>query len=257
MLVLETKGDALNPATAFFTKVKPAIEKLEHVKWCNLADRWISYDTRADTPHHHNLKQSFEFRDAVERYSYLAKTNDKTGIPKHFKRTFETSRIIKNKYYSILGNNNMFKYQLIKKNHSFNTFINTPGHEQYKILRQFKHDQDAIKQVFHITDINSNAPVGYYGLSHCIDDSEGLYQVFLSLDDVYANVTGDQQEILLDGLYLHLHEQLGCIFDQIKHDAPDILTVCHNERFSTLFELVVSNICDERDIEFMPCIESH
>lgn len=249
MLVLETCSQALNPATAFYHKVKPAIETLRGVKWCNLAGRKTAQEECLQAPYHHNLNKYYEFKDALYRYSYLAKTNDKQGIPSQLRKTFATSIISHHKYYYFSGINNMLKIKETSQNTSLKSFAHTKADTAYKHLRQLRHDENEVKQVFHFEDLSTNQLVGFYGLTHSIDYSYGDCEVIISLDSLYCQLPlpvsdstpADTAEgDWLDYFYLHLEEQVRKIFSAVDHKSPQIITTCEDEDFLELLDLAVN-----------------
>jgi hypothetical protein len=94
MLILDTTS----PDLLFVDKVVPALKKLKNTTGCEINKR-INKDS-----YFHDLCLSHEFRDAVERYSYYAKTNQKSYVPASIKKTFNTSQITHKKYYDLENN---------------------------------------------------------------------------------------------------------------------------------------------------------
>lgn len=249
MLAVETKANELNPMTVFFHKIKPAINALKGVKWCNLAERQKQLNQKAVAPYHHNLKIEHEFRDAVLRYSYLAKTNDKANIPPSFVKTFQPCQIQHNKYYSIAGKNNMLKISEIHKSQSFNVFPDLAANKIYKAARKFKHVDDEVVRFFHFNDVDTNETVGFYSLSFSHDNDEGVMDLVIALGDVYIN-DPDKYTNWLDSFYFHLEEQVSVFFSTINDldQQPIITTYCDNDKALEILDLVVESVCLEHDV---------
>jgi len=101
MLVLDIAG-INDPDSLFVDKVIPTISNLKHV----MNDGCVINLRRNQDSYYHDLLDSAEFEDAIERYSYLAKTNYKKYVPQKYQRAFSSSQIKDTKYYD-LGDNNM------------------------------------------------------------------------------------------------------------------------------------------------------
>lgn len=249
MLVIDTKSDDLNPMTVFFHKVVPAILTLEGVNSCNLAPRQQDATYKCRAPYHHDLKLDHEFRDAVLRYSYFAKTNDKAQVRQYFKKAFNTSQIKNNKYYCILGESNMLKINPIHKSHRFTVFNTKALNARYKAARQFKPDAAAIQQFFHFTDSTTNEIVGYYSLSYCSGVIDGVTDLAIELGDFYIT-DPTQYDNWLDSFYLHLEEQVAHIVSTTNgmDQQPIVNTYCDNPCGQELLDLVVGTVCHDYEI---------
>ena len=250
MLAVETKSAELNPMTMFFYRVKPKIDTLKGIKWCNLAKRQKQLNQKSFAPYHHNLKIDHEFRDAVLRYSYLAKTNDKAGVPVNFVKKFQSSHLKNNKkYYCIIGKNSMLKISEIHKSHTFTVFPELKVNKIYKAARQFKHTDDEVVRMFHFDDIATNETVGFYRLSFSHDNDEGVTDLVIALGDVYIN-DPEKYTNWLDSFYFHLEQQISAFFSTMNSvdQQPIITTYCDNEKALEILDLVVESVCFEYDV---------
>lgn len=254
MLILETKN--FNPATVFYHVAHAAIMKLKNVEGCDLNPRWFR-DGKKAAKYTHDLKKDYEFRDAVERYSYFAKVNDKNNIDAIYKK-FATSQIKNNKYYSILGTANMIKIKQIKKNEKLQFGDDIAINRKYVNLRLTKNDETEIKSVYHFIDTgDNNKTIGFYGYSYTTDIDSDHYILNISIDDLYVDPMYskiDESSGSFDVLYLHLRDEMSKILGNVKDEITDqqklmINSMAYeNEVLEELLGLVVRSAAKEHSL---------
>lgn len=207
MLVMECKdlGDADN---LLINIIKPAIQSRPCVMDCVLNKR------QNKDSYFHDLSKTAEFYDAVQRYSYYAKTNDKDYVPAHFKKTFSSSHINNPKYYSMDGNT-MFKTNLIKQKNNVQFIQDEALITRYNQLKLFRNSDTESKLCFSIDNLQNNKAIGFYGLSFEIEEN----QLHLSLDDLC--IAHDYQKAdWLDAVFADLFIQVQHIINKYQDDEP-------------------------------------
>lgn len=196
MLALETSDPHINPSTVFYTKVRDTLKKIKGVEWCNLHERKHYGAVPKGMTYHHNLSQPDEFSDAIERYSYLAKTNDKANLPSCYKRTFDSSRVQHNTYYNKLGLGNSLKIDQVSKNSAFNSFGDGDTGQRYIKLRQAKPKPGEVKKIFHISNLSNSLLIGCYGFSYSLESGENGKTLKFSIDDFFIDADTLKKRIL-------------------------------------------------------------
>jgi len=149
MLVLDTtKPDPL------FLKVQQALKALKSCHGCefNLRKNKDSY--------YHLLNDPAELDDAVTRYSYLAKINQKKHLPLHIKKTFNTSRIIKDQILN--KDESMIKISRIPASQTF-TCDNEGVADSFNIeIKNQRLKGDDIRLCFAVHDTVTDQSIGCY-----------------------------------------------------------------------------------------------
>lgn len=196
MLALETKDPHINPSTVFYTKVKSALEKIDGVEWCSLHERKYYGAVPKGMTYHHNINQPEEFSDAIERYSYLAKTNDKANLPSCYRRSFDSSRVQHNTYYNKLGIANVLKIDQASKNSAFHSFGDGDTGQRYIKLRQAKPKPGEVKKIFHISNLSNSLLIGYYGFYYSLVSGKNGSTVIFSIDDFFIDADNLKRRIL-------------------------------------------------------------
>jgi hypothetical protein len=255
MLVLDCRNQ--NPATVFYLKVLPVILALKNVEGCDLNGRW-KHKQNGTAKYYHDLKLDHEFRDAVERYSYMAKTNDKKGIPATIKKTFATSQIKHNKYYAILGTSNMLKIKPIQKNEKLQFSNDLKLNQKYLNFRKCRVTPESHKRMFHFVDTaNNNKSIGFYGYSYDCESFDDLYVLSVEIDDLYldsAYIDSDTNMSHFDSLYLHLRSEVSRLIltakDAMTSDQKLMVNaVAHfNEMLEEMLIMIVTAECLEHSI---------
>lgn len=251
MLILDCK--IFNPLTVFYHPALPAILALNNVEGCDLNPRWDWKDKKT-ARYTHDLKKDYEFRDAVERYSYFAKDNDKNKVVAIYKK-FATSQIKNNKYYSILGTENMIKIKQIQKNEKLTFGIDAAINRKYENLRLTKNDETEIKSIYHLIDTSeNNKTIGFYGSSYSSDIDSQHYILNISIDDLYVEPRYskiDESSGCFDSIYLHLRDQisriLGYVKDEIKDQQKLMINAMayENPIMDDVLSLVISSTVEE------------
>lgn len=248
MLIIECTANHINPMTVFFHKVRSAILSLKNVKWCNIPKRQLK-------PHnlHHCLKQPIEFMDAITRYSYLAKINNKQGVKGKFKKAFATSQINHYRYYSLLGNHIMLKIKPIQKNNTFSVFSDHNINQQYIRTRQYKNSDNETKNIFHFENIKNNKIVGYYSLSHSIalDDESDVKDLMICLDGLFIEDAYREDNEWFEIFLLHLNSEIEKIITS-NHlgDSPIIQIFSEQEPWLEALNWAVQIACDDQGISY-------
>lgn len=255
MLVLDCKN--LNPATVFYHSVLPVIKALKNVEGCVLNPRWHWKDKKT-AKYTHDLKKDYEFRDAIERYSYFAKENDKNKVVTIYKK-FATSQIKNNKYYSILGTENMIKIKQIHKNEKLQFSSNDAAlNKKYINFRKTVNDENETKSMYHFVDTSeNNKAIGYYGYSYGADIDNEHYILIISIDDLYIEpmyLKIDSPSSCFDVLYLHLRDEMNKVLGQVKNELKDHQKLMINSMayenlaLEELLGLVVSSAAEEHSL---------
>lgn len=207
MLVMEAK-DLGDPDNLLINIIKPAIESRPCVMSCVLNKR------QNKNSYFHDLSKTAEFYDAVQRYSYHAKTNNKDFVPAHFKKTFSSSHINNPKYYSMDGTT-MFKTNLIKQKNNVQFIQDEALISRYNQLKLFRNSDTERKLCFSIDNLQNNKAIGFYGLSFDFDAN----QLHLSLDDLC--IADDYKEAdWLDVVFADLFMQVQHIISQYQDHEP-------------------------------------
>jgi hypothetical protein len=244
-----------NPDKVFYHTVLPSIRSLKNVEGCTLNPRW-KYKTNKTAKYYHSLKVDYEFRDAIERFSYFAKTNDKLNIPSTIKKTFATSQIKNNKYYAILGANNMLKIKQIKINESLKFSDDNTINNKYSNFRKLINDSDESKLMFHIVDTATNENIGFYGYTYCIESFDESYIVSIEIDDlyVYSDYLNRNNNNFFDILSLHLRDEVSQILLKAKSEIKDgqklvVGTHAHfNQTVDEILKMVVTSSAMEHSL---------
>lgn len=213
------------------TILVPAIKKMDDVRDCKINQRQCDKKTIF-----HNLKKVHEFYDAVDRYSYLAKTKSKDYVHNAFEKSFGKTANIDKKYYSLEGNT-MLKIQEIKQANNVK-FVNDACIEaEYNSLKEFKNTDTETKLMFTIEDLQVNKAAGFYGLSY--DFSDDVLQ--LSFDSFYiaqdyANAGWD------DVLYPQLVHQIQVILASLKPVNGEVLVCLSAQLIEEAEELLIAAV---------------
>lgn len=260
-VVLET--EKFNPETVFYHKILPAIKKLKHVNGCDLNERW-HYKKNETPKYYHSLKIPYEFRDAVERYSYFSKINDKEKVPDRFIKKFAKSKIHNNKYYSIAGANNMLKIKQIKSNQSLHFSDDNTINLRYLKIRKMPECKQEQREIFNINDMLTNKDVGFYGFTYAFESLHDLYVVSIEMDDLYISAKyadSDKDMNYFDVVYLHLRDQMNGILLKAKdeicvHQQLLVYTNAHfNPAVDELLSMVVASCAEELGIAINPVFD--
>lgn len=248
MLIIECTAAHINPMTVFFHKVRSAILSLKNVNWCNIPKRQLKpYNS------HHCLKKPIEFMDAITRYSYLAKINNKQGVKGKFKKAFATSQINHYRYYSLLGNHIMLKIKPIQKNNTFSVFSDHNINQEYIRTRQYKNSDNEIKNTFHFENIKNNKTVGYYSLSHSIvlDDESDVKDLMICLDGLFIEDTYREDDEWFEIFLLHLNSEIEKIITSTDlGDSPIIQIFSEQEPWLEALNWAVQIACDDQGISY-------
>jgi|GEM_PF-1911771 len=255
MLVLETKN--LNPDTAFYYLALRTILALKNVEGCDLNPR-LDWEKNKPAKYFHDLKNADEFRDAVERFSYFAKENDKNKVVAIYKK-FATSNLKHEKYYAILGTKNMIKIKQIHKNEKLQFCDdNTALNKRYLNFRKTMNVEDETKLMFHfINTSENNKTIGFFGYSYSADIYSELYILTISIDDLYIDPSYSKLGVYSDYfsvLFFHLRDEIRNVLGQVKSELKDQQKLMFNSvayenpALEELLSLVVSSAAEEHSL---------
>lgn len=212
MLVMEAQ-DIADPDHLLLDVLQPAIDARPCVMGSDVNKR-LNKDS-----YFHDLTDTPEFYDAVERYSYFAKTSHKEYVPAHFRKTFNTSTINNPKYFSMDGTT-MLKTHLIKQKNNLKLIQDEALINRYNLFKLFENSETETKLCFSIDHLAINKAIGFYGLSYEFDSN----QLHLSLDDLY--IASDYRATdWLDVVFADIVVQVQQIVSQYPRKAKAQLQV--------------------------------
>ena len=242
MLILDTK----DPDSLFVDQVVPALAALKNTTGCviNLRKNKDSY--------YHDLSLAHEFRDAIERYSYYAKTNQKAYVPKTIKKAFNTSQIKHIKYYD-LSDENMINIRKIDKNEEL-TFDNAEVTQVLDAdIKTQKTRGNDVKLCFSLDDKRTRESIGFYSLSYAYDYGHDWFNIYFSIDQLHISASAEKYE-WFDAVYVHLSEKITKALASIQEriTTGQILTIeavaLDSPELEEVLNLAVFNACDELSI---------
>lgn len=257
MLALDTDGyDDIDEL--FIDRVIPAISNLKHVMNCG-CEIIIRYNTDS---YYHDLRDSAEFDDAIERYSYFAKTNQKKYVTKTFKRAFNTSQITDKKYFK-LGKDNMATP--IHNNDNQELEVNdyrSLSDLQMKVMNK-EIKSNNFKVCINITDKETHSAKWIYVVSCDYYAYKSEHALYVTLDELW-NAKQIYDSSWYEELSARLHDSVDKAVERVKSNLSDdqVLSVyILVPKLQELEEVLSVAVSPYRQVDFdgfmMPDVENN
>ncbi len=232
----------------FIDRVIPAISNLKHVMNCG-CEIIIRHNTNS---YYHDLRDSAEFEDAIERYSYFAKTNQKKYVTQTFKRAFNTTQITDKKYFD-LKDKDMIR--TIPRNRTQEFEINdfTPLSKLQTDIMNNKIKGEHFTKYFNINDQLTHLSKAVYSFSYhhyCSGSEQAIYITVDELCRFKQYYDAEWEKDLESQLYKIIYQVVADIQSKFGEDNRLLIyTLMPNlPELADYLSLAMNEVREERSI---------